>query len=265
MFKRIPFRGRIARPSTRTARALGAMGLAFATSLAANAHGTTGPERAVNVSTTEPAGAASTTPLPDLAARFRVTLTPRTGRAQQQQWQLTRTATEIGWIKGASAEEVWRRDTSGIRLERVFREDRHLIDYAAGELRTLEVAIDWRELGSLFAEQDLARLKRQGGVARPGGPVHYQGRIGGERVDLQWDPVARLPARLARSGKSGQVLYERIAVHAALPADWPRAGAGAEDFQRLDASDFGDMEYNPVVRKAQARDERAGWRKAHAD
>jgi hypothetical protein len=210
-----------------------------------------------------PAEGFDNAPLPALAARFRVTLQRPGSQPQVQRWQLIRSSTELSWIKGSATEEIWRRDASGIRLERVMRADRHLIDYSAGELRTLAVALDWRELASLFAAEDLALLGPPM-PARPGQParsVHYRGSIQGEQVDLLWDPVASLPIRLLRSGKSGWVEYQRSALHATVPVDWPRAGSDSTDFQRLDAADFGDMADNPVVRKAQARDERAGWRK----
>lgn len=201
---------------------------------------------------------------PDLAARFRVSLTPRGGPPQVQHWQLRRSQTEISWIKGDGLEDIWRRDSSGIRLLRVLRAERHLIDYPAGELRALQVAPDWQELGSLFAESDLPLLHRESPV-RPGQPVRWAGRIGAEQVDLLWDAAARLPLRLARRSPAGQVLFERTALHPIAPADWPAAGAGTGDFQRLDAADFGDMADNPVVQKAQAFDQRAGWRRTHRD
>ena len=206
----------------------------------------------------------SSAPLPDSAARFRVTWRPRQGPAQVQQWQLNRLAQQIGWIKGPGTEEIWRRDASGIRLARVLRGHQHVIDYSAGELRALNVALDWAELASLFPESGLPLLKAAT-HRRPGLPQPFHGRIDGEQVDLLWDPVARLPVRLARSGPRGQVLFERTAWHATAPADWPQAGAGTDHYQRLDAADFGDMPYHPVVRQAQAHDQRAGWRKVHAD
>ena len=208
-------------------------------------------------------GASHGTTAPDLAARFRVTWTPRGRTARVQQWQLQRTATEIGWVKGAGHEDIWRRDASGIRLERVLRRDRHVIDYSAGELRTLGVQADWRALGSLFDEADLARLQRLPEL-RPGAWPHYRGALDAEQVDLLWDPVARLPVQLLRRSNTGQVLYQRLALRTAPAVDWPRAGDGTEDFQRLDAADFGDMDYNPVVRQQAARDERAGWRAPHS-
>ncbi len=207
-------------------------------------------------------------PGPDLAARFRVSLTPRGRAARVQHWQLSRSEAEISWIKGDGLEEIWRRDGSGIRLLRVLRQDRHLIDYPAGELRVLQVALDWHELGSLFAETDLPLLKpetRPQPRARAVQPLRWAGRIGAEQVDLLWDAAAGLPLRLVRRSPAGQVLFERTALHRVAPAGWPVAGAGTRDFQRLDAADFGDMPDNPVVQKAQAFDQRAGWRHAHGD
>ena len=206
-------------------------------------------------------------PLPALAAQFRVTLS-RPGLAPRQQtWQLVRSADQISWQKGPGTEEIWRRDASGIRLARVMRADRHVIDYSAGELRALEVAVDWLALASLFPAARLALLKAMPSPQGQGQgkTQHWVGRIGAEQVDLLWDPVAQLPARLARSGPGGRVLFERTALQASIPAHWPQPGAGIDDFQRVDAADFGDMDYNPVVRKAQALDQRAGWRRGHAD
>ena len=217
---------------------------------------------------------------PDLSARYRVSFQAPGAPVKSQPWQISRSATEITWFKDSGTEEIWRRDADapahGIRLERVLRQDRHIIEYSAGELRTLGVVVDWQALGTVLPEAELARLKRQdppqrrpGATApqrRPGAtaPQHYRGKLGAEQVDLVWDPVARLPIRLVRQGPTGRVVYQRLAV-ITPPAqpDWPSAGAGTDDFQRLDAADFGDMDYNNVVRKQQARDERAGWRTPH--
>ena len=201
---------------------------------------------------------------PALAAQFQVTLARPGSPPQQQTWQLSRSSALITWRKGQATEELWHRDRSGIRLERVLRSERHVIAYSAGELRTLEVGVDWPTLGSLFPAASLALLKPQAPL-RARQPQHWTGRIGAEQVDLLWDPVALLPIRLVRQGPNGRVLFKRVALHASAPGDWPRAGAGTDDFQYLDAADFGDMDYNPVVRRARAEDERAGWRKPHHD
>ena len=245
--------------------------LALLTTPAPWAHGTASPAQAVPA----PAVAAATPADsgPPLSARYQVSYTPKAGRPQVQTWTLHRSATEIAWLKSGGQDDIWRRDRSGIRLDRVLHSDRHLIRYSAGELRTLAVDLDWQALGSLLNDADLARLRKlavptTGAAAAGLKDAHlprYVGSLDGGRIDLRWDPVTRLPVDLRRHGPGGQVRYRLVAVAPVAPSDWPKAGAGSDDYQLLDAADFGDMAYNPVVRQQQARDVRAGWRHAHGD
>jgi hypothetical protein len=45
--------------------------------------------------------------------------------------------------------------------------------------------------------------------------------------------------------------------------NWPGVGAKSAQYLHLDAADFGDMDYDPVVRKSEALDTRLGWRASH--
>jgi hypothetical protein len=209
-------------------------------------------------------------PLPDLSARFKVSFSPagvkKAGAATVQTWTLTRSADRITLIKGA-IEEIWSRDPRGqIGLSRIFRDDRHIVDYSSGELKALEVRPRWESLGTLFDEAAIRYLK-PGGVTKLAGREVYRfsGKLGAEQVDLAWDAQARLPARLLRSGPAGQVRFELLQALPEAPAAWPVAGAGSDDFQRIDSADFGDMESDRFVAKAQAYDVGLGWRSAHAD
>jgi hypothetical protein len=202
-------------------------------------------------------------PLPALSARWLVRFEPHGAKAQEQTWELHRSADRIVWSRSHALDEVWQRDASGISLRRVMHPQRHVIEYTAGELRTLGVEKDWRELGMLFAERDLAALKPVGTRAR-GGPQRLRGTVAGEQVDLLWDAHARLPVVLVQTSPRGRVRYERVAVEPG--ADTAHAWSGdarSADYTRIDAADFGDMERHPVVRIAMALDERLGWRRAH--
>ncbi len=214
-----------------------------------------------------PAGA-NPYPLGDLAARFKVSFQPVGARkgssAQIQTWTLARSADRITLIKGA-IEEIWSRDAQGqIGLSRIFRDDRHVVDYSAGELKTLGVLPRWETIGTLFDEAAIRYLK-PGGVTRLAGREVYRfsGKLGAERIELAWDAKSRLPARLVRTGPNGRVQFDLLQTQATAPAEWQPAGAESATFQRIDAADFGDMESNPFVRKAQAYDVRIGWRQAH--
>ena len=124
---------------------------------------TTAATTAVTAATAAPAAAPPG--WPDLSARYRVSFQAPGAPVKSQRWQISRSATEITWFKDSGTEEIWRRDADapahGIRLERVLRQDRHIIEYSAGELRTLGVVVDWQALGTVLPEAELARLKHR--------------------------------------------------------------------------------------------------------
>ncbi len=213
------------------------------------------------------ADTASNAPWQSLSARFRVSYLP-VGQAKApppQTWLLTRSPEQIALTKGP-IEDIWRRDGHGrIGLQRVFRDDRFLVDYFPGELQTLAVDVRWDTLATLFDERSIRMLLPRGMTRIAGRSVYrFTGQLGADKVELHWDAAARLPARLTRQGPKGGVRFELLEWHDVAPAAWPRAGDGVDSFQRLDAADFGDMENNPLVRKAEALDIRTGWRSAHA-
>ncbi len=222
-----------------------------------------------------PAGAAQQAAAPEaapaagwaaLSARYRVSakLKGQVQSKSSQIWTLARAPQQISIVK-PNVEDIWWCDGQGsIGLKRVLRSDRHIIEYAPGELRALEVNVGWDALATVFDEALLTSMKRVSQIQRQGRPIQrFTGTLHAEQVDLEWDAGLRLPIKLTRRGAAGSVQYELLEQHAVAPANWPVAGAGTEDFTRLDAADFGDMEYNPVVRKAMAMDVRAGWRAEH--
>jgi hypothetical protein len=218
----------------------------------------------------EPVSAAANPyPLADLNAQFKVFFKPpaanKTAAASVQTWTLSRRADRITFIKGA-IEEIWTRDAhGGIGLSRIFRSDKAIVDYSPGELKTLGMQPRWETLGTLFDEAAIRMLMPRGVSTVAGREVYrFTGKLGAEQVDLAWDAKARLPVRLLRNGPTGRVSFELQATHEVAPSTWPIAGAGSDSFERIDAADFGDMESNPMVRKAYAYDVGLGWRTAHS-
>ena len=188
--------------------------------------------------------------------------------ARPQHWYFYRDRERIALVK-EGFEDIWLRDAKGnVRFERVLHADKRVLEYSAGELATLGVAADWKALGSFFDVQELTRMKQtsrtgQGAAQR----LHYSGSSGTQRVSVEWSPALQLPARIERrgSGKGERSVRFELMASAEQPlAGWPLPGAGSADYWRMDAADFGDMEYDPVVKKAEALDVRAGWRVPHA-
>jgi hypothetical protein len=167
-----------------------------------------------------------------VAARYGVTWTDAEGSLSRQQWFFLRQAQQVALVKG-DIEEIWRRDprNGDVSLLRVWRAQRLLVHYPAGELRTLNVVADWRALSTLCDAADAP----------------------------DWDAIWQLPRRLLRQAGGRSLQWALLEARDAAAADWPVPAAATGGFDRLDAADFGDMEYDPRVRQLLARDEAAGW------
>jgi hypothetical protein len=206
-------------------------------------------------------------------AKYRVTVTrPASGKLRNtptvHTWYFVRDAQRIALLKGA-VDEVWHRDAQNrISFERVFHDDQRVVDYSTGELATLNVQVDWAALSRLVDPAELAQLQwvssqGQGTMAR----MRLRGGVGQARVEVDWLPALQLPQRLMRHGKNQPTVHIELLDSApaatAASAHWPQVGAASAHYLHLDAADFGDMDYEPVVRKSEAMDVRLGWRASH--
>jgi hypothetical protein len=200
-------------------------------------------------------------PAADLTAKFSVTASQSAG---QHPWYFFRSAQRIAMLKG-DIDEVWHRDAHGrVSFERVFHTDRQAVDYSTGELATLGVQADWAALAGLVDVRELAALKlvsRSGSGARQ--TLRLQGQLHGDRILVDWLPALQLPARIDRQNKAGRTRLTLLQHASTAPASWPQPGQRSADYLRFDAADFGDMDHQPVVRKSEAMDIRAGWRVPH--
>lgn len=207
---------------------------------------------------------------PPLAARYAVTITPSSPRSavrgQRTDWYFFRDAGRIAVLKGA-IDETWTRDTQDrIAFERTFHEHAKVTDYSPGELLTLGLQPDWAALATFIDARELTGLQLQSSRGQGAGlRLRLEGRSGHDILRVDWLPVLQLPALvLRRSAAHGTTRIELLKHAATAPADWPQPGQRAANYLHLDAADFGDMDYEPVVRLSEALDVRRGWRKPHA-
>lgn len=195
-----------------------------------------------------------------VTASYRVELQSGKRAVQSQTWYIQREPQRITIYK-PQMDDIWRRDQAGqISFERVFHDDRTIVEYTAGELRTLGVTPVWDELASIF---DPAKLQKLKPLARTAGAASYQGKLGEEQVKVEWLDEPALPRSLLRSAHGKSVRFTLLKQPATLPDAIVAAHQALDHYTRLDASDFGDMEYNPVVKKAMHLDVQLGWRAEH--
>lgn len=206
-----------------------------------------------------------------VAARYVVTVvSPLSAKTHEKPkthtWYFYREAQRIALLKG-NVDEIWYRDgQQRISFERVFHEDERVVDYSTGELQTLRVIVNWAELSSFVHPDELRHLKLKSKHGAGNTTLlQLSGVVGQDRLAIDWLPELQLPKRITRQDKSGFKVRMDL-VESAEPAHhaWPRPGAKSADYLHLDAADFGDMSYDPVVRKSEALDVRLGWRAAHA-
>ena len=209
-------------------------------------------------------------PLAPVAARYAVTIERATAGAsrakpQQHTWYFYRDAERIALLKG-SVDEVWFCDAQQrVSFERVFHDDERVVDYSTGELATLNVKVDWAALSTFVDPSELAQLKL---VSKQGkgkdARLQLRGRVGQEWVTVDWLPALQLPQNLMRQVRGGATVRMKLVASAQAPLPtWPELGVRSAQYLHLDAADFGDMDYDPVVRKSQALDTRLGWRASH--
>ena len=219
---------------------------------------------------------------PPLAARYAVTVETVTpgparspGRAQSTDWYFFRDASRIAVLKGA-IDETWTRDAQGrIAFERTFHDHAKITDYSPGELLTLGLAPDWAALATFVDASELAGLQLYSSRGRGAAlRLRLEGRSGTDMLRVDWLQALQLPALVLRRrtahGRDGSdrsevsIRIELLQHAATAPADWPQPGLRAANYLHLDAADFGDMDYEPVVRLSEALDVRRGWRQPHA-
>ena len=211
--------------------------------------------------------APNTASLAPLAARYRVTISRRDASSKklrsvsEETWYFQRGPQRITLVRG-DIEEYWMRDERGtVRFERVFHSDQRVVDYTAGELATLGIDVSWDALATFIDARELAMLKPAGAT---GTVQRLSSKTASRSVDVEWSARAGLPARLTRISATGRVQFELMESHASAPISWPLLGLRSADYLHVDSADFGDMEYDAFVRKAEAFDVVAGWRKPHA-
>ena len=118
-------------------------------------------------------------------------------------------------------DDIWLRDQAGqISFERIF-DDRTVVEYTAGELRTLGVTpcgTSWPDIRS----GSLAKAQAQG---RKAGVASYQGKLGEEQVKVEWLDESSLPRLLVRSAHGKSVRFTLLKQPAPCQrASWLRIG-----------------------------------------
>lgn len=204
----------------------------------------------------DPAVVQDATAYTPAAAHYREARIVAGTRKESSDWYFIRQKRQVETARAGYA-EVWRRDERDeLTWQRVFHNDRKLIEYTPGQLRTENRLPAWNMLNTVIDVRRLATLKPVGHAPvfdRPA--TRYRGTLGDERIDVVWLAREAIPARITRRSKEATYTLTLMTLRRAPDPAWPRATpAQTSDYQFIDGADLGDMEYDPFVARVLAAD-----------
>lgn len=186
--------------------------------------------------------------LPTLSVRYEVR-----NASQSQEWFMDRKINAISTFNGDNLRgEIWTRDHRGdIEYSRVFMEDKKLVEYSTGELKTQNKLPDWAQLASIFAPKIIASLKVSGEKIQFDEQVLVlEGKINNVETTIWWIPKLQIPSYVSQKQGTVDSSMTLKEIYKQTPTTWQWLDTATFDsFSRIDASDIGDMESDPFVKK----------------
>lgn len=187
-----------------------------------------------------------------IAARYEVRQSQisRRPRSHTFQFDFWRTGDRIEIHNLAThSGEIWIRAADGdIVYQRVFHDDKRVIEYTSGDLRALNRYPSWEAKAGLIEPSVLQRLQHTGSSAYLGRPAeHYQGQIDGIDVELLWFADLKLPAQIRYVSEGHEHSLNLLEYYRASQAPWERPSI--RDYQSIDYADLGDNEADPFIQK----------------
>lgn len=164
-----------------------------------------------------------------------------------RQTQRTETRDEL-----SNQGEIWERNGAGqLFYTRVFYNEKVALEFVPGDLAATGAEPSWQQLTSLVNPEKLGKeLALQGKADKNGMPVeYYKGAVNNIMTEVDWLPDLQLPARILKmlpDGRLSLMLAEcgndsKFKVKPIMKSEF-------DSLRRIDFTDLGDMEDDPMVR-----------------
>lgn len=177
---------------------------------------------------------------------------------QISDWFIVRENTAITTYNQQSMQgEIWSKDATGeIEHQRIFSEDKRIIDYTSGELKALHKMPEWNRLASIFSPAKVNAMHKTAETDFQGKLVEVRdGLMDGVQTTVWWIPELQIPAKIEQWSTRGKSIMTLKEMHQKKPDNWKWLDEKElTSYLRIDASDFGDMENDPFVQKVMALD-----------
>jgi hypothetical protein len=148
--------------------------------------------------------------------------------------------------------ELWERNQAGqFFYTRLFYREKVALEFVPGDLAAIGSSANWAQLSSLIdpnllgKELTLTKKSSQNGNA----VEYFTGTIHGIATEVDWLPSVQLPARLVKKLPEGEITLTLLECTAKTGLGLqPINKAELDSFRRLNYTDLGDMEDDPMVR-----------------
>lgn len=193
--------------------------------------------------------------LKPIAAEFVTTATAKGHSPVTNRWRIQRDSQRVELVRvDSQISEVWSRTSQDLWFyQKVFSEDKQVIEYSPSDLFALGVQPQWLPIALAVDPKVLESL----GHGKPGKTVHgfhtqqFKGKYQGADYEVTWIPELTLAARVKYSKDDMSSITD---VKMPYPlADSPWALVDTRRYRLIDYSDLGDMERDPFVMKVQSQ------------
>jgi len=197
---------------------------------------------------TEQSELANQVSLPSISVKYELQ-----NSTQKMDWFMDRKPNSIATFNAQSQQgEVWSINTYGdIEHNRIFVQDKTIVDYTNGELKTMNKVPQWNQLASIYSPKQIAKLNKTGEKVLFGKSVTvHEGVMNGLPTIIWWLPEMQIPAYVQQGEGKARTSMLMIEMLSQTPITWSWVNpASLVNYARIDASDFGDMESDPFVKK----------------
>lgn len=198
-----------------------------------------------------PTGLNAVTNASTLACQFEKQVTTANDK-QHSHWYLWRAPMRMETRDELTQQgEFWERNNQAkLFYTKVFFNEKAAVEFVPGDLAALGKSASWPQLSSiidpavlgkqlqLIQEQRISDMQVQ----------YYRGKLQQADVELAWLPTMQLPLRLLKKMPDEELVLTLKTCAQPLPVH-PISQSELNQLRRLDYTDFGDMEDDPLVKR----------------
>jgi len=192
--------------------------------------------------------------LPALAAEFETVIASEAHddddlQQHSHKWRFWRTADRVETHNlQDNSGEIWTKSAYGtVTYQRVFHDQKQVIDYMPGDLKAIGSEPDWLAIATLLNQAMIAPMlddRSEDVLGRPA--IHYQSNDPDNPLEITWLEHEQLPAMIKHTEHGHTIITRITAIYPLAQSPWPYQRSG--DYRYTDFADIGDKENDPFIK-----------------